>query len=149
MKKLDEIMELMTDEMDDFKTAILKLDLLSKQLFNLSIPISTEAMEKNLNIFLEKQEEEYRLKDEVLKEIEKKLKHARIIPNYLLILLGTLGIMALGLLGYFGYTAKETEKEKFEIHRMIMESENDRYQEYFSENLKIKDDYYQWLDGEK
>jgi len=29
----------------------------SKQLFNLSIPITTEALEKNLNIFLEKQEE--------------------------------------------------------------------------------------------
>jgi hypothetical protein len=149
MIKLDEIMELMTDEMDDFKTAILKLDLLSKQLFNLSIPISTEAMEKNLNIFLEKQEEEKRLKDEVLKEIEKKLKHARIIPNYLLILLGTLGIMALGLLGYFGYIAKAAEKEKFEIYRMIMEADNGDYQDYFSENPEIKDDYCQWLEGKK
>jgi hypothetical protein len=64
MKKLDEIMELMTDEMEDFKVAILKIEQLSKQLCDLSIPISTEALEKNLNIFLEKQEEENRLKDE-------------------------------------------------------------------------------------
>ena len=149
MKKLDEIMELMTDEMADFKTAILKLQLTSKQLFNLSIPISAEALEKNLNIFLEKQEEENRLKDEVLKEIDKKLKHARIIPNYLLILFGTLGIMVLGLLGYLGYTAKAAEKEKFEIYQLIMESENDRYQDYFSDNPEIKDNYCQWLEGEK
>jgi hypothetical protein len=149
MKKLDEIMELMTDEMADFKTAILKLQLTSKQLFNLSIPISTEALEKNLNIFLEKQEEENRLKDEVLKEIEKKLKHARLIPNYLLILFGTLGIFSLGLLGYFGYTVKAAEKEKFEIYRMVMESENDDYQEYFSKNPEIKDVYCQWLEGKK
>ncbi|WP_026837087.1 DUF6730 family protein [Gillisia sp. JM1] len=149
MKKLDEIMELMTDEMADFKAAILELELLSKQLFNLSIPISTEALEKNLNIFLEKQEEENRLKDEVLNEIEKKLKHARIIPNYLLILFGTLGIMALSLLGYFGYTAKTVEKDKFEMYRIILESENDRYQQYLSINPEIKDDYCQWLEGKK
>ena len=67
MKKLDEIMELMTDEMADFKAAILELDELSKQLTTLSIPISTEALEKNLNIFLEKQKEENSIKDEILK----------------------------------------------------------------------------------
>ena len=86
MKKLDEIMELMADEMVDFKAAILKLELLSKQLCDLSIPISTEALEKNLNIFLTQQQKENNLKDQVLKEIERKLEHARIIPNYLLIL---------------------------------------------------------------
>ena len=106
MKKLDEIMELMTDEMADFKVAILKLELLSKQISTLSIPISTEALDNNLNTFLEKQEKENRLKDEVLKEIERKLKHARIIPNYLLILFGSLGIILLSLLAYFGYRAK-------------------------------------------
>jgi len=149
MKKLDEIMELMTDEMADFKVAISKLDLLSKQLSALSIPISTEALEKNLNIFLEKQEEENRLKDEVFKDIEKKLKHARIIPNYLLILFGILGIMALGLLGYFGYTVKTAEEEKLEMYQMIIESENNRYQQYLSINPEIKDDYCNWLEGEK
>ncbi|WP_026837150.1 DUF6730 family protein [Gillisia sp. JM1] len=149
MKKLDEIMELMADEMADFKVAILELELLSKQLLKISIPITTEALEKNLNIFLEKQEEENRLKDEVLKEIEKKLKHARIIPNYLLILFGTLGIIALSLLGYFGYTARALEKEKFEIYRIILESENDSYQQYLSINPEIKDDYCEWLEGKK
>ncbi|CAM4093010.1 DUF6730 family protein [Gillisia hiemivivida] len=145
MKKLDEIMELMADEMADFKVAILELELLSKQLLKISIPITTEALEKNLNIFLEKQEEQNRLKDEVLKEIEKKLKHARLIPNYLLILFATLGIIVLVLLGYFGYTTKTAEKEKFEMYRIILESENDGYQQYFSENPEVKDDYNQWM----
>jgi len=149
MKKLDEIMELMIDEMADFKAAILELDELSKQLTTLNIPISTEALEKNLNIFLEKQKEENCIKDEILKDIEKKLKHACIIPNYLLILIGALGIMALSLLGYFGYTVQKAEKEKFEIYRMVMESDNESYQEYISNNPKIKDDYCQWLDDKK
>jgi len=147
MKKLDEIMELMTDEMADFKAAILELELLSKQLSTLSIPISTEALEKNLNIFLEKQKEENSLKDEVIKEIEKKLKQARIIPNYLLILFGILGILSLSLLGYFGYTAKTADEEKLEMYQMILESDNNTYQLYFSENPEIKEDYSKWLEG--
>ncbi len=141
MKKLDEIMELMTDEMADFKADILKLELLSKQLSTLSIPISTEALDNNLNTFLEKQEEENRLKDEVLKEIEKKLKHARIIPNYLLILVCSLGIISLSLLGYFGYSLHARQNEKFELYQILMETNNDRYQEYLSKNPEIKDDY--------
>lgn len=141
MKKLDEIMELMTDEMADFKAAILELELLSKQLFNLSIPITTEAMEKSLNIFLEQQEKENSLKDEVLKEIEKKLKHARIIPNYMLILVCSLGIISLSLLGYFGYSLHARQNEKFELYQILMETSNEKYQEYFSKNPKIQDDF--------
>ena len=45
MKKLDEIMELMTDEMADFKESVLQLKEHSKELQNLSIPITTEALE--------------------------------------------------------------------------------------------------------
>ena len=149
MKKLDEIMELMTDEMADFKTAILKLELLSKQLLNLSIPITTEALEKNLNIFLEKQKEENSLKDEVLKSIEKKLKHARIIPNYLLILVCSLGIISLSLLGYFGYSLHERQNEKFELYQILIETSNEKYQKYFSKNPEVQDDFIQWLEGKK
>lgn len=145
MKKLDEIMELMTDEMADFKESILQLKEHSKELQNTSIPISTKALEKNLNKFLKKQEEERRLKDDVLKSIDQKLKHARLIPANLLILFGILGILSLGLLGYFGYTAKTSREEKFEFIQVLMNSEDNRYKEYFSENPEIKKNYLQWL----
>lgn len=146
MKKLDEIMELMADEMADFKTLILKLQLISKQLFDLSIPISTEVMEKHLTTFLEKQEDKNQLKDDILKSIDKKLEHALIVPNYILMIFGILGILILGLLGYFGYTTKAAKEEKFEVYQLMMNSENYRYQEYFSENPESKDDYCEWLE---
>ena len=142
-------MELMTDEMADFKADILKLELLSKQLSTLSIPISTEALDNNLNAFLEKQEEENRLKDEVLKEIEKKLKHARIIPNYLLILVCSLGILSLSLLGYFGYSLHARSNEKFELYQILTETKNDRYQEYLLKNPEIQVDFKRWMEEKK
>jgi len=149
MKKLDEIMELMTDEMADFKADILKLEVLSKQLSTLSIPISTEALDNNLNAFLEKQEEENRLKDEVLKEIERKLEHARIIPNYLLILVCSLGIISLSLLGYFGYSLHARSNEKFELYQILTETKNDRYQEYLLKNPEIQVDFKRWMEEKK
>jgi len=145
MEKLDEIMELMADEMADFKTAVLDLQKFSGQLADMSIPISTEALEKNLNAFLQKQEAEKERTDEILKEIDRKLKHARIIPNYLLILFGILGILALSLVGYFGYSNNNTREEYFEVHRTIMESQNKSYEDYFAAYPEIYQEYCEWI----
>ncbi|UBZ07002.1 hypothetical protein LDL76_16790 [Salegentibacter mishustinae] len=147
MKKLDEIMELMADEMKDFKTAVLELQKLSGQLAKMSIPISTEALEKNLNTFLQKQELEKEKTDEILRGIDRKLKHARIIPNYLLILLGIFGILALGSVGYFGYTSKEKVEDNFEVYQTIMESQNKHYEDYFAAYPEIQEAYCEWLQG--
>ncbi len=149
MKKLDEIMELMADEMADFKKDVLQLQLLSKQLFELSIPISTEALEKNLNAFLKKQELENQERKSLLKSIDQKLQHARIIPNYLLILFGVLGIIALGLIGYFSYSANAKQEESYKIYQMILESENQLQEDFFAAYPKIKEEYCQWLEDQQ
>ena len=147
MKKLDEIMELMADEMKDFKTAVLELQKLSGQLVKMSIPISTEALEKNLNTFLQKQEVEKQKTDEILMEIDRKLKHARVIPNYLLILFGISGIIALGSVGYFGYSSKEKVEDNFEVYQAIMESQNKHYEDYFAAYPEIHQAYCEWIDA--
>jgi hypothetical protein len=149
MKKLDEIMELMADEMADFKAAVLELQKLSKQLVTMSIPISTNALENNLSIFLKKQEAEKEITDEILKEIDRKFKRARIIPNYLLILFGVLGILALGLVGYFSYTANEKLEESFSVYGAMMEmkSQNIQYEDYFAAYPEIHEAYCKWLEG--
>ena len=147
MKKLDEIMELMADEMKDFKTAVLELQKLSGQLVKMSIPISTEALDNNLSRFLLKQQAEKEKTDEILRGIDRKLKHARIIPNYLLILLGISGIIALGSVGYFGYTSQEKVEENFEVYRTIMESQNKHYEDYFAAYPEIQEAYCEWIQG--
>ncbi|MGB8704438.1 MAG: DUF6730 family protein [Gillisia sp.] len=146
MKKLDEIMELMADEMADFKKAVLQLKMLSSQLFELSIPISTEALENHLAVFLKKQELQSQERDELLKSIDKKLNDSRLIPTNLLVLFGALGITALGLIAYFSYSANAQQEESFKVCRMIMQSKNQLQQDYFSQHPDIKEDYCQWLE---
>ncbi len=70
------------------------------------------------------------------------------MPNYILVIFGILGILMLGLLSYFGFTAKAAKEEKFEFLQVMINSEN-RYQEYFLENPELKDDYCEWLEGKK
>ncbi|AVR44807.1 hypothetical protein C7S20_05725 [Christiangramia fulva] len=146
MKKLDEIMELMADEMADFKTSLEKLEALSKGLNEMSIPISTAAIDENLQSFLQKQEEANEVKNELLRDINDKLERASLIPNYILVLFGSILILLLSGLGYFIYSSKISEEEKFQIYRTISKSELESYQIFFSENPEIKEDYCNWLE---
>ena len=146
MKKLDEIMELMADEMADFRVSILKLELLSKKLNEMSIPISTAAIDKNLKNFLQRQEEANELKNELLRDIKDKLERASLIPNYVFIWYASILILLLSGLGYFFYSSKKTEKEKFKIYRTLSESELESYQIFFSENTQIKEEFCNWLE---
>ncbi len=147
MKKLDEIMELMADEMADFKFAVLQLQKHSEQLSKMTIPISTEALEKNLNQFLKQQELKSQAKDEILQSIDQKLKNARVIPNYLLIIFGISGILAMGSVAYFAYTSNKRLEEKFENYRIVSESQNKVYENYFTTYPEIYQAYCLWLEA--
>lgn len=145
MKKLDEIMELMADEMADFKTSLEKLESLSKELKEMSIPINTSAIDENLKSFLQKQEKANELQNDLLRDINGKLKRASLIPNYIFIWYASILVLLISGLGYFIYAHKNIEKEKFQIYRTISESEFESNQTFFYENPKIKEDYCNWL----
>tara|TARA_B100000953_G_C17979274_1_gene408593 strand:+ start:325 stop:777 length:453 start_codon:yes stop_codon:yes gene_type:complete len=145
MKKLDEIMELMADEMADFKASLLRLEELSKQLDELSVPISTEAIDQNLQRFLETQREAETIKDGLLKDINNQLRRASLIPKYILVLFGSCFLILSLLLGHFVYSNKVSEEQKLELYRSISESEIQSYHSYYSENPEWKDDYCEWL----
>ena len=145
MKKLDEIMELMADEMADFKTSLEKLEALSKELNEMSIPISTAAIDENLKSFLQKQEKANELQNDLLRDINGKLKRASLIPNYIFIWYASILVLLIFGLGYFIYANKNLEEEKFHIYQTISKSERESYQIFFSENPEIKEDYCNWL----
>lgn len=146
MKKLDEIMELMADEMADFKTSLAKLEALSKELNEMSIPISTAAIDEKLKSFLQKQEETNELKNELLRDINDKLERASLIPNYVFIWYASILVLLIFGLGYFIYSDKITKEEKFKLYQTISESELDNYQIFFFENPEIKEDYCNWVE---
>ena len=143
MKKLDEIMELMVDEMKDFKESLLHLQKMSNELRNRTIPISTEVLEKHLISFFQKQQEREALATEKLNAIDKKLKNAYILPKNLEVLFGIILILLIGVIGYLTFELIATKNQKFEVEQMKEEPTD--YDQYFLENPKIKEGYENWL----
>lgn len=86
MKKLDEIMELMSDEMADFKENVGQLQLLNKELKKKSIPISTAALDTKLQEFFLQQNKMNQEKDQAILDIRSQLEKAKVIPKITILL---------------------------------------------------------------
>ena len=59
-----------------------------------------------------------------------------------------MGLIALGLIGYFSYTSSVKREESFEVYRRISESENQLQQDFFTAHPEIKEGYCQWLEDQ-
>ena len=131
MKKLDEIMELMADEMKDFEESLLQLKKMTDELQSRSIPISTEVMEKQLSSFFQKHQEKDAWIAEKFNAIDEKLKKAYILPKSLGIVLGSFFILLITLIGYLTYKLMETKDENFQEGQMSNEKDAEGNDTYF------------------
>lgn len=139
MKKLDEIMELMSDEMQDFQNGLLQMKKMTEEFNTRSIPITTEVMEKQLRSFFQKQQEKEVLATERLTAIDIKLKKAYILPKNLGMIFGSLLILLFSLVGYLSFEIIAL-KDK-EIEEKLARS----YNTYLQENPEQKKAYDSWL----
>ncbi len=112
MKKLDEIMELMADEMQDFQNGLLQMKKMTDELNTRSIPITTEVMEKHLKFFFQQQQEKERLALENLEAIDKKLKNVYLLPKNMIVLFGTIFLVLVLITGYLSFEVIQSKDEK-------------------------------------
>lgn len=143
MKKLDEIMELMADEMQDFQNGLLQMKKMTDELSTRSIPITTEALEKHLTFFLQQQKEKETLRRKVLSEINQKLQEAYILPKSLGIIFGIFLILFISFTGYVSFQWNNAN-ERLERERLVQEEAIELYDRYFTDNPQIKEDYSKW-----
>ncbi len=139
MKKLDEIMELMADEMQDFQNGLLQMKKMTEELNTRSIPITTEVMEKQLKFFFQKQQEKEAIVAERLTAIDNKLKNAYILPKNLGMIFGSLLILLVSLIGYLSFEVIKLKDA--EIEEKLAQS----YNAYLQENFEQKKAYESWL----
>ncbi|MHA6281268.1 DUF6730 family protein [Salinimicrobium sp. CAU 1759] len=143
MKKLDEIMELMADEMQDFQNGLLQMKKMTDELNTRSIPISTELMEKQLRFFFQQQQEKEALAAERLQSIDNKIKNAYILPKNLGMIFGSLLILLISLIGYLSFEIRLLKAE--EIEEKLARS----YNIYLQENPIQQKAYENWLSNQK
>ena len=110
MKKMDDIMELLTDEIHGFQNSIKKLESLSKGLNEVNM--DTSKLEYHLKEHLRHQERGQLNNKRTLNDIDKKLKRAKLIPKWLLVLfLSALIIMSM-VIGYLSFQVVQLNKKE-------------------------------------
>ncbi|MGM0934074.1 MAG: DUF6730 family protein [Bacteroidota bacterium] len=119
MKKLDEIMELMADEMADFKSSLEGLENLSNKLRETSVPLSTEVLENHLNSFLKIQQQKENIRTGNLELIHSKLERSYILPKSLARLLLSVLLVLLISLSYLTYKVIESQNDNQKLYRQL------------------------------
>lgn len=115
MKKIDEIMELLTEEINDFHKSIEKLEGLSKNLNEIKVKADTSTMEYHLKEHLRAQERVESQNQRTLKELNQKLKGVKLIPKWLLGLFLSVIIMLTIVIGYLSFQVVQLDKDKVAI----------------------------------
>jgi hypothetical protein len=119
MKKLEEIMELMADEMADFKSSLERLENLSNKLQKTSVPLSTEVLENHLNSFLKIQQQKENGRTGNLELILSKLERAYILPKSLARLLLSILLVLLISFSYLTYNAIGSQNETQRLNSQL------------------------------
>ena len=110
MKKLDDIMELLTDEINGFQNSIKKFEGLSKGLNE--VKVDTSKLEYLLKEHLRHQERVQSQNMRTLNNIDKKLKRAKHIPKWLLVLFLSVLIIQSLAIGYLSFQVVQLNKKE-------------------------------------
>ena len=144
MKKMDEIMELLTDEIEGFKRSIGKLEELSKKWDNLKIKADSSHIEFYIKDFLRQQERAVETYRKGVIETHRTIKSATLIPKWVMTLFLIMLALTVFTLAYFGYhfiKFEENRKISFEKGRVEAISE---LKDYFDDHPIIYEDFQRW-----
>ncbi len=103
-------MELLTDEINGFQNSIKKLEGLSKGLNE--VKADTSKLEYHLKEHLRRQERIQSLNKVTYNDINKKLKRAKLIPKWLLVIFLSLLIILSMVIGYLSFQVVQLNKKE-------------------------------------
>lgn len=143
-KKLDEVMELLTDELDEFNKSIHRLEQLTENVDNIKVEATTYEIQKIIREHLEKERSEKESIKYNIGSINQAVSRAMIIPKALvwliMILLGT----SLVMLSYLGFKVAQLDtirKKSFDAGEQEVITS---LRGYFNENPGLYESYRAW-----
>jgi hypothetical protein len=147
-KKLDEVMELLTDELDGFNKALTKLQRLTKNVEDIKIIPDTSEIDGMLATHLKQEKERTAKLQEAVRSLETSLVKASVVSKFQKWLQYTISAVSLIIIGYLAFKVSRTNgvrKESFDKGRQeIIEN----LKGYFGEHPEHYEKYLQW-DKEK
>tara|TARA_R110002051_G_scaffold290421_1_gene353840 strand:+ start:374 stop:847 length:474 start_codon:yes stop_codon:yes gene_type:complete len=144
-KKLDEVMELLTDELDGFNKAIVRLERFTQNTDNIKVVPDTSEIERLLREHLNSEKDGTERLHESVQDISSQISKARIIPKTKLWIHYMIWLFSLIIIGYLGFKASRMndvrEKAFSEGEQNVILS----LRGYFEQNPELYESYQKWL----
>lgn len=145
MAKLDEIMEVLSQEIDGFNTSIDKLEKLSEKFNDLKIEADTSKLELQFKDFLSSQKTSSYSYEKRMDEISKKIEKSRWTPKWEMVMLYFVIAVNTLAFGYLGYYFINYEKK---MQNAILKTKNEglgKASGYFNDHPIIYKDFQKWV----
>ncbi len=144
MKKIDEFMELFTEEVTDFKESVSRLKEVSGHIKDVKVKADSSIIEILLEEHLNKQEQVFENIEDTAIEIERQLQKSKVFPKWYLHTLLGMGITLTLILGYFGYHTYGNIKAKEKAYEAGKEEIFSMYKGFFQEHPNVYKDLQEW-----
>lgn len=146
-KKLDEVMELLSDELDGFKKAVDRLERLTQNVENISIKPDTTGIEHMLREHLASQKNKIAQLNDSVHNIGQRVSKASLVPKAQLWLhyLYSIWIASLVIVGYLSFRVLQIDDIREKAFAKGVQQTISSLRGYFDQNPGHYESYRKWI----
>lgn len=144
MKKMEAMMELLTEEIEGFNKSISKLEGLSENFKDLKVKADSSSIEYYMKEFLREQKQAMITYKEKVTEINRGIKSARITPNWLAVFFCIAVSIQILSLSYFAHHYIRFEDRNITAFEAGKKESNINVRGYFKDHPVIYEDFKKW-----
>ncbi len=149
MAKLDELLEILTEEMESFKSSIKQMEKVSNQLNNSEIQRDISSINYKQDELKKAQEHYFQTERENILEVRKKVKQAKLVPKWLLILSCITFFSGFLVSTYAIYEVRGSWDKQVIAYNKGKEISIDEYDLFFKDNKQAYGQYLKWREAQK
>tara|TARA_R110000744_G_scaffold83679_2_gene163858 strand:+ start:4826 stop:5293 length:468 start_codon:yes stop_codon:yes gene_type:complete len=149
MAKLDEITELLTEELEGFRTAITEVKGISRELKSSEVVRDIYTIKRQLSELTEKQDAHFQRNTRESGKLVETMATAKLTPKWLLALFCIASTLTVLALGYFGYHFIQLEDYKSEAFENGKEQVILDLKGYFDDHPEVYNDFQAWSKEEE
>tara|TARA_R110000744_G_scaffold292352_2_gene402899 strand:+ start:260 stop:733 length:474 start_codon:yes stop_codon:yes gene_type:complete len=144
-KKLDEVMELLTDELDGFDKSLVRLERLTQNTDNWKIKADTTAIERLLREHLNSEKANNSRLDVSVRGITEQISKARLVPKLQVWLHYSIWITSLIIIGYLAFKVSRIDAVQKKAFAKGEQEVILNLRGYFDQNPEQYQSYQKWL----
>jgi len=144
MAKLDEITELLTEELEGFKMAIQKMELITEELNSSGVRTDISNISEKVSRLKKDQGLHFQGQEIIVDRLNRKVSGAKLIPKWLLGLFCIAITCTMIVLGYAFYQMSTIDEVKEEAYQKGREETIRNILPFFDEHTEAKKNYKKW-----